>query len=494
MKLYLLNGFLPLLNILLQSRPFMLINIGKNEALLFCKHKENGMNNPESTDRVSWGSKVAFIFAATGSAIGLGNIWRFPTKVSENGGAIFVLVYIISVVLIGFTVMLAELAIGRHSKKNPVGAFEYIKPRTPWKFIGYLGVLTGIFILSFYAVIAGWAVGYLVKTASGTFKGDISGERTHEIFSTFSADPFQVLLYFFVVILITIYIISKGVKGGIERWTKVLMPLLFLLIIFLALRAMTLPGAGQGILFYLKPDFSKLSGTVILFALGQAFFSLSLGMGTMITYGSYISKSDNLVSSAGWVCFSDSLVAILAGLIIFPTLAFYDLLGKVTGEGLIFESFPLIFSKVVGGQIFGTLFFTLLLVAAITSTISLLEVPVAFLVDERGWKRPKAAWIMGTCALILGIPSALSTGGMQIFTKIKFLSKIDFYFGNVSLAVGALFICIFLGYVWGVKKALQEIASGTRRFRLRPIWIFSIKFLSPIAIIVILYFIKTIAG
>lgn len=452
------------------------------------------MNAKELSERGKWGSKIAFILAASGSAIGLGNIWRFPMVVGQNGGAVFVLVYVLAVALIGFTVMLAELALGRHTQKNPVGAINRIKPRSPWKFIGYLGILTGICILSFYSVVAGWAAGYLIKTVSGAFSGAVSSQVTEKIFTDFSSNPFQVLLFLMVVIGITTYIISKGVKGGIERWTKVLMPILFILIIFLAIRALALPGSGKGISFYLKPDFSKLNGTVILFALGQAFFSLSLGMGTMITYGSYITKSDNLVSSAGWVCLSDTLIAILAGLIIFPTLFAIPGIAPTAGSGLIFKVFPLIFSRIPGGDIFGTLFFTLLLVAAITSTISLLEVPVAYFVDERNWSRKKAAFLIGAFSFLLGIPSALSSGGVKFLTKIDFMGKMNFFFGNVSLAFGALLICLFLGYVWGVKKALGEIASGNTHFRLRPLWTFSVKYLSPIAIIIILFFIRTIAG
>jgi len=452
------------------------------------------MESQEISSRGIWGSKVAFILAATGSAIGLGNIWRFPTVASQNGGAVFVFVYILAVVFIGFTVMLAELTIGRHAQKNPVGAFEYIKPGSPWKLVGYIGIIAGIFILSFYAVVAGWAAGYIFKTAAGAFKGQLTAEMSNQIFADFTSDPLQVFIFFGLIMGLTIFIISKGVKKGIEKWTKILMPALFLLIVLLAVRALTLPGAGQGIAFYLKPDFSKLSGTVILYAVGQAFFSLSLGMGTMITYGSYISKSNNLVSSAGWVSFADTLIALLAGLIIFPTLAFSGQPGDVGGEGLAFQIFPLILSQLPGGYIFGILFFTLLTVAALTSTISLLEVPVAYFVDERNWSRKKAVLVIGIIIIILGIPSALSTGGMQFFTKLRVLSVFAFVFQNIALPVGAFFICIFVGYIWRVKKALKEIASGNPRFKLRPIWIFSLKFITPIAILFILYFIKTISG
>jgi len=452
------------------------------------------MEGLETIKRGTWGSKIAFIFAATGSAIGLGNIWRFPTMVSQNGGAVFVLVYILAVALIGFTVMLAELTIGRHAQKNPVGAIGYIKPRSPWKFIGYLGVITGVCILSYYSVVAGWTIGYIVKTATGAFSGDVTSQLTEKIYTEFTSDPLQVVFLLFLFIGITTYIISKGVKKGIERWTKVLMPILFLLIIFLAVRALTLPGASTGVTYYLKPDFSKLSGTVILFALGQAFFSLSLGMGTMITYGSYISKSDNLVSSAGWVTFSDTLVALLAGLIIFPTLAFSGQPSDVGGFGLVFQILPIIFSQIPGGYIFAVLFFSLLCVAALTSTISLLEVPVAYLVDEREWPRKKAALVVGFLSFVIGVPSALSFGGMKFFTRIDFFGKFDFIFGNISLAVGALLICLFVGYVWGVKNVIKEIFSGNPKFRIRPLWVFSLKFLSPLAIIFILIFIKKIVS
>jgi NSS family neurotransmitter:Na+ symporter len=452
------------------------------------------MESQETSARGIWGSKVAFIFAATGSAIGLGNIWRFPTVVSQNGGAVFVFVYVVAVAIIGFTVMLAELTLGRHSQKNPVGAIDYIKPGSPWKFIGYLGIITGVCLLSFYAVVAGWAAGYIFKTATGAFKGQLTADMANKIFTDFSSDPLQVFIFFALIMGLTIFIISKGVKKGIEKWTKILMPALFLLIVLLAVRALTLPGAGKGLSFYLNPDFSKLSGKVILFAVGQAFFSLSLGMGTMITYGSYISKSSNLVSSAGWVSFADTFIALLAGLIIFPTLVSFGQPVDVGGEGLAFQIFPLILSQFPGGYIFGILFFTLLTVAALTSTISLLEVPVAYFVDERNWSRKKAVLVIGILTFILGIPSALSMGGMEFFTKLKFLGFFAFAFGNISLAVGAFFICIFVGYIWGRKKALKEIASGNPRFRLRYIWAFSLMVLTPIVILFILYFIKTFRG
>jgi NSS family neurotransmitter:Na+ symporter len=450
------------------------------------------MNGQDQNQRGHWGSKIAFIFAATGSAIGLGNIWRFPMVVGKYGGAVFVFVYILAVALVGFTVMLAEMTIGRHTQRNAIGAFEHIKSRTPWKIIGFLGLLTSMCILSYYSVIAGWAVGYFVKTVSGTFRGDITSQMSDQIYTSFVSNPLLALICFIVVIGITTFIISKGVQSGIERWTKILMPILFILIIYLAIKALTLPGASEGLSFYLKPDFSKLNGTVILFAFGQAFFSLSIGMGIMITYGSYIPKSDNLVSSAGWVSFSDTLIAFLAGIIIFPTLFAIPGIAPTAGPGLVFKVFPLIFSKIPNGNFFGTLFFTLLLVAAITSTISLLEVSVAYFIDERNWSRKKAALLLGGFAFLLGIPSALSSGGMKFFTDIDFMGKVDIIFANISLAVGALLICVFVGWIWGVKKPVEEIQEGNPRFRIRPLWVFSLKFFSPVVLIIILIFIKKI--
>jgi len=315
--------------------------------------------------------------------------------------------------------------------------------------------------------------------------------RSDQIFSSFTANPVQVLICFLVVIALTTFVISRGVKGGIERWSKILMPMLFILIIIMAIRALTLKGAGPGISFYLKPDFTKINPRLLFYAVGQAFFSLSLGMGTMITYGSYISKEENLSSSAGWVCFSTTLVALLSGIIIFPTLFATPGINPQevqASTGLMFQVFPLIISKLPGGYVFGVLFFILLFVAALTSTISLLEVPTAFLIDEHKWRREKAATVIGAAAFILGIPSALSNGASPWLTKINLMMKMDLVFGNIMLAVGGLLITIFVAYVWGIPQALKEISHGTPRFKIKPLWIFSVKVLSPLAIIAILVF------
>jgi len=454
------------------------------------------MAEREESGRGTWGSKIAFILAAAGSAIGLGSLWRFPIMVGRMGGAVYVFAYILAVFFIGFTEMLAELAIGRHTQKNPVGAFEAIRPRSGWKYLGYAGVVTTIAILSYYAVVAGWAFGYLYKTIFGLFK-NITWESSAALFNRFVANPWESLFCFLVVMGITTYIISRGVQSGIERFAKILMPLLFILMIFLAFRALTLPGASRGVAFYLKPELSKIDVKVLFFALGQAFYSLSLGMGIMITYGSYISREENLVSSAGWVCFSTTLVAFLAGIIIYPTLfATPDLTPEKfePSLGLMFQTIPLVIAKLPGGFLFGVLFFILLQVAALTSTVSLLEVPVAFLIDEYKWARPKAALFLGGLSFLLGIPSALSVGASTALTRFGFFNKMDLIFGNILLAVGGLGVLIFLVYFWGIKPALEEIRAGCPRFSLEPLWVFNVRFLAPLAILILLIFIKTITG
>ncbi|MGQ9577990.1 MAG: sodium-dependent transporter [Candidatus Aminicenantales bacterium] len=445
--------------------------------------------------RGGWGSKLAFIFAASGSAIGLGSLWRFPIMVGRLGGAVYVFAYIVAVFFIGFTEMLAELAIGRHTQKNPVGAFEAIRPGSPWKYLGYMGVLTTIVILSYYAVVAGWAFGYLYKTVFGVFKSDITWQSSESIFSQFAANPWESLFCLLVVMGITTYIISKGIQAGVERFAKVLMPLLFALIILLAMRALSLPGADRGIAFYLKPELSKVDLKVLFFAIGQAFYSLSLGMGIMITYGSYISRRDNIISSAGWVCFSTTLVALLAGIIIYPTL--FATPGITPDKfqpslGLMFQAIPLVIAKLPGGFLFGVLFFVLLQVAALTSTISLLEVPVAFLIDEHKWQRKKAALFLGGLSFFLGIPSAFSVGASGWLTRFGFLNKMDLIFGNILLAIGGLGVCLFVVYFWGIKPALEEIAAGANRFRLEKLWVFNVRYLAPLAILILLIFIKAI--
>lgn len=442
--------------------------------------------------RATWGSKVAFIMAAAGSAVGLGNIWGFPTVAAANGGGAFLVLYLIAVALIGAPVMLAELIVGRKTQRNPVGAFKALAPGTAWVVVGGLGVLTGVIILSFYSVIAGWTLGYIFETVRGTFGPDAD---TAAIFGELASNPKWAIGWHIVFMAITVYVVLGGVRDGIERWTKVLMPVLAALLVLLALRAVTLSGAAAGLDFYFNPDFDAVTPGVVLAAIGQAFFSLSLGMGAMITYGSYVSKQDDLVSSAAWVVLFDTAIAILAGLIIFPTLFHAGLEPGAGGPGMVFVVLTSLLSSIPpdpwGGVVFGTGFFVLLGIAALTSSVSLLEVCTSWAVDERGASRKKAAITIGFVALLIGLPSALANGAVGWLTQLPgvgldFLTFLFTVFGQYSLVVGALLISIFVGWVWGVRAAGEEVEVNDGKFPLGGTWAFLIRFLCPIAITLIL--------
>jgi len=443
--------------------------------------------------RGAWNSRVGFILAAAGSAIGLGNIWRFPYVVGENGGAAFVVIYLGFVFLIGAPVMIAELTLGRRTQRNPVGAFAAIAPGSLWQFVGLLGVITGVGILSFYGVVAGWTFGYFLKTLGGSFSHTMTAEQSAAVFTGFVSNWLVTCGLLLTFLLLTALIVWRGVSDGIELTSKILMPVLLVLLIILAARAVTLSGAGPGLRFYLAPDFSKITPQTFPTALGQAFFSLSLGMGAMITYGSYIGKRDHLVSAAGLVCLFDTLIALLAGLIIFPAL-FHAGLNPASGVGLVFQVLPPLFATLPAGQFFGAAFFLLLTIAALTSTISLLEVPVSYLIDEWKWSRHKAVAVTTLGTLLLGLPSALAFGAVGWLSQlpgagIDFLTLMNIVFGNYSLSVGSLLLAVFVGYRWGVAAAAEEIEQAGARFGLRPVWAFLIRFLCPVAVAVIIIYI-----
>ncbi|MEW6743502.1 MAG: sodium-dependent transporter [Planctomycetota bacterium] len=441
--------------------------------------------------RGAWTSKLGFVLAAAGSAIGLGNIWRFPYVTGMQGGAAFVVVYLACVFAIGVPVMIAELTLGRHTALNPVGAIRAVSKSRWWPLVGYLGVVTGVGILSYYAVIAGWTVGFIVRTLS----------HSESSFESFVAEPTVGIGYFALFLILTAGVVVGGIERGIERWTKILMPLLFLILLGLIVFSLTLEGASKGIEFYLKPDLSKIRGSTVLAALGQAFFSLSLGMGTMITYGSYISKRENIPVAAVSVGLADTLIAVLAGLVIFPAL-FSVGEAPTAGPGLVFKVFPKIFEMMPGGTIVGVFFFVLLAIAALTSTVSLLEVPVAFLVDQRKWSRRKAVVIVTALVFVVGLPSALSQGTVSFLSSVAwpviggFLDQMDFIFGQFSLCLGGLLLAILVGWVWGARKACAEllIGAGSRYAALAPGWAFMIKYVCPITIILVLLNVTGVFG
>ena len=444
-----------------------------------------------AADRGTWGTRTGFILAAAGSAVGLGNIWGFPTQVGQGGGAAFVLVYLLCVLLICFPILVGELSIGRHAQQSPVGSFALIRPGTRWWLVGALGVMTGAGILSFYSVIAGWTVAYVWFTLTGQVAGN--QQTIGSFFAEFTADPTASISLTLLFLGITAAVLLGGVRSGIERVTKTLMPALVALLLLLAGRALTLPGAAEGLTYYLKPDLSRLlDPSLYSAALGQAFFSLSLGMGCMITYGSYLGKREGIASAAAWVVLLDTSIALLAGFIIFPSgfsIPGFD--PSSSGPGLIFTVLPRLFSTLPGGQLFGSAFFLLLTMAALTSTISLLEVPVSHFVDRCGWNRRRAVLLVTLAVLMLSIPSALATGAVPLFsnlpgTDLDFLTLMSTVWNDFALPIGGLLTAIFVGRIWGIDGVLEELLAHHAWFPAPGLWAFLIRWICPLGILAII--------
>lgn len=437
----------------------------------------------DPTKRDSFGTKFGVIAAAAGSAVGLGNIWRFPYVAGENGGGAFILIYLLFIIAIGIPVMLSEFTIGRRAQRNAFGSFKRLAPNTYWYLIGLLGVVAAFVILSFYSTVAGWTLEYIYLSFSNAFAGK-SPDQLTTIFETFKAGTFRPILWQLIFMVLTAWIVIAGVKRGIERYAKILMPILLLLIIVLDIRAITLPGASEGLDFLFRPDFSKLNTNSILEALGQAFFSLSIGMGTLITYGSYINKKQNLTSTAINVSAADTIIAILAGVAIFPAVFAFGIEPNA-GPDLIFRTLPNIFQQMPGGYFFSLIFFILLGVAALTSSISVLEVVVAYFVEELGMLRKRATIVAAVSITALGILSTMSWGVMgdvRIF-DFNIFELLDFTASSVFLPIGGVFIVVFLGWYLGKRNIKEEITSdGLYKAKLINLFVFIIKFLAPIAI------------
>ncbi|OGO79361.1 MAG: Na+-dependent transporter [Clostridiales bacterium GWB2_37_7] len=433
----------------------------------------------ENKKRAQWGSNFGFIMAAAGSAVGLGNLWKFPYLAGKNGGGVFVFVYLLIVLLIGFTIMLGEMVIGRSTQLSSYNAYQKISKN--WSFIGAMGVITGFIVLSFYSVVGGWVLNYLYQYIAGGIPSDTSA-----YFVSFISNPISPIFWNMVFMAATAYIVFKGIGGGIEKACKFMMPALFVLLIVISIRAITLPGAGAGIAFYLTPDLSKLTTGTIVAALGQVFFSLSLGLGCIITYGSYLGKGENLEKNSIIVPFIDTLVALLAGFAILPAVFAFGF-EPGAGPGLMFITLPQVFDKMPLGWVFGILFFILVLFAALTSSISLLEVTVAYMQDQHKWRRTKAVIVLSTLMFLVGIPASLSMGiwsNVTIFGKNIFDSLV--FASDILLPLGGLLMCIFIGYVWGIDKAVAEITIGGKLpFRLKGFWTVMIKYVAPIAVIVV---------
>lgn len=440
--------------------------------------------------RDSFGSKIGVIAAAAGSAVGLGNIYRFPCELGNNGGGAFLLVYLLIVLCLGIPVMLSEFVIGRATQKNPIGAFKTLRPRSAWPMFGYLGVLCAFIIMAFYSTVAGWTLEYVVKAVGNQFHehGVAKDPKVIEAeFEAFQQIGWKNVFWQGVFIFLTGFVVFRGVAEGIEKYAKILMPLLVVILIVLGVRSLTLPGAREGLTFLFKPDFSKITGSVLVSALGQAFFSLSMGMGVLITYGSYIKKNDNMTTTALSVVLADTLVAVLAGLVIFPA-AFSFNVQPTAGMGLVFSTLPMIFNQMTGGYIFCIIFFVLLAVAALTSTISLLEVIVAYLVEEAHLSRRWATVVASVGCMAVGVFASLSLqhGSPFAIAGMSFFDGLDFLSAKVLLPVGAFFIVIFVGWIMGKKWFNAELTNdGKLKLSLRHVIFFIIKFIAPLAIAII---------
>ncbi|SCY75823.1 sodium-dependent transporter [Desulfoluna spongiiphila] len=420
----------------------------------------------EVENRDQFGSRIGFILASAGSAVGLGNIWRFPFVAGENGGAAFVLIYLLLVFCIGMPVMLAEFVVGRRGQGDPVGSLRRVagKVFTP---LGGMGIFAAIVILSFYGVVGGWTIKYTIDALMGALGTDVPSAGA--VFGTFVKDPKAVIFYQALFMLGTYGVVARGIGNGIEKFCTVFMPVLFLLLIVLAVRSVTLPGAAEGLAFYLKPDFSKVNGATILAALGQAFFSLSIGIGVMLTYGSYLKKSEPIVSPAFQICFLDSFVALIAGLVIFPAVFAFGL-EPGSGPGLTFVTLPAVFSKMPGGALFAVLFFFLLVIASLTSSMSQLEVICAYFVDDRKWSRGKATLTVTALTFCLGIPSAISLGGGLNIAGKSFLDAMDFMASNVIMPLGGMGFALLAGWVLHTMAKEEFSGSDGEPLAIYPAW------------------------
>lgn len=436
-----------------------------------------------NNNRVTFGSKLGVILATVGCAVGLGNIWRFPYMAGSNGGAAFLLIYIVCILLLGLPVMITEFFIGRHSRSNAAGAFKVMAPGTKWSLIGYNGVLAAFLILGFYSVVAGWTLEYIVQAFSGTLTGKTVAAFKLD-FENFSTGIIRPIGWTVAFIALTHFIIISGVKKGIERASKVMMPLLFLILVALCIRSVTLPNAEKGLLFLFRPDFSKITSSVVLSAMGQAFFSLSIGMGCLITYSSYFKKDTNLQNTALQVTLLDTLVAILAGVMIFPAVFSFGI-APTAGPELVFITLPNVFEQLPLGWLWSAIFFILLALAALTSTISLHEVSTAYVHEEYRISRKKAAWFVSGGVLILATLSSLSFGILKDFTifGMSFFDALDYFTAKIMLPLGGMLICIFVGTRVDRKILKAELTNeGTLPFHFFNTYVFFMKYIAPVAI------------
>lgn len=445
-----------------------------------------------NTTKEQWSSRFGFIMAAAGSAIGLGNLWKFPYVAGTNGGAVFLLLYIIFLLLLGIPILLSELAIGRSGGMNAIDSCKKINPK--WGFAGAFGIAGAFGVMSSYCVVGGWVIRYIINSFA-----DGGANMNAEYFSEFSSRGFEPILWTFVFMAATCFIVAGGVTKGIERVSSVLLPILIVFLFGIMIYSLTLPGALKGVKFFIVPKFSEIGGfsgfiRIALNAMGQVFFSLSLGMGTLITYGSYLPKDSKLVSSTVTIIAMDTAIALAAGFAILPAVFSFGL-EPDGGFGLIFQTLPVVFSRMKGGSFVAAAFFVLVLFAALTSSISLLEVIVAWVCAKTKLTRTWAAVIVSVlifavgclASLSVGAIPELSVGGMTLFELFSFLSD------KIIMPLGGFFICLLTGWVWGIPKASEEISnSGTIGFRARKLYSVTVRYIAPMLIAVI--FITSIFG
>ena len=400
----------------------------------------------KTENRGNFSSKIGVILATVGTAVGLGNVWRFPYIVGENGGGAFLVIYILSLLLLGIPGVIAEFIVGRHSHANAVDSFKKLAPKTKWHWIGYSGVLAGFLIMGYYAVVVGWTLEYLTQAILGNLSG-MSVEQYGQVFDQFAGHPYWPLVWMVIVMLISTFVVARGVSGGIEKISNVLMPVFFLIILVMVANSFFLPAAGQGMKYLFLPNFSELEPVAILIAIGQTFFSLSLGMGCLITYSSYFKKDVSLAKTATQVVSIDAMVAILSAMIIFPAVFSFGM-QPTEGPSLVFKVLPNVFQQMPLGTLWSILFYALLFIAAITSLISLLEVVTAYIYENTSLTRRKAAFIVTGMVLVLGVFASMSFGPLQevtLFGKTIF-DLLDFVTASILLPVGGFFISIFVGW------------------------------------------------
>ena len=441
------------------------------------------------TERGNFGSKLGIVLATAGSAVGLGNIWRFPYMTGQNGGAAFLLMYVACILLLGVPGMISEFIVGRNAQTNAASAYDKLSKGRPWKLVGHLGILTSTIILGFYAVVAGWCLQYLFASISGQIQGD--AQYVQQYFVDFSSSAWKPVVYGLLFILITHLIVVRGVQHGIEKASKLLMPILLILLIVLVVASCMLPGAVEGIKFLLKPDFSKLSSDVMLEALGQAFFSLSLGTACLCTYASYYSRDTNLLNSAGQIALLDSLIALLAGLLIFPAAAAVGISAD-SGPSLIFITLPNVFQQAFGslpvvGYVVSIMFYALLVFAALTSTISMHEIGTAFFTEEFHMPRKYAAWVLTIVASVLCLLCSWSVGAFDI--KVLGLSLMDFcdqLTANFMLPLGGMLACLYVGWYIPRQVVHDEFTNyGQLNQNFYRIYLFAVRYVCPVCIMLV---------